>query len=78
MPTRERLAFISAPIPIRNVLVVDAAKRMARAVGQSSSVTIDELVRLPKQSMTENPNQKLDLEHLESTHRVIMLYMWLG
>ena len=75
MPVRERIPFISAPIQVRNPLVVDASTKMARAVGDSKPLSIDDVISLPAEDAKKT--QKLDLKLLESTHRIIMLYLWL-
>jgi hypothetical protein len=48
---------------------------MARAVSLSKPLAVDTVVKLP----TKDSNQELnlDLRVLESSHRVIMLYLWL-
>lgn len=48
---------------------------MAQAVSQSKPLAVDAVVQLP----TKDSNQELnlDLRLLESSHRVIMLYLWL-
>ncbi|KAG0329262.1 RNA helicase [Dissophora globulifera] len=76
MAVRERITFISAPIQRRNPVVVEAAFKMARAVGNGKPLTIDEVIKLPKEFSKKM--SRLDLQHLESTHRIIMLYLWLS
>ncbi|KAI7817086.1 P-loop containing nucleoside triphosphate hydrolase protein [Gamsiella multidivaricata] len=75
MPVRERIPFIAAPIQLRNPAVVDAAVKMAGAVGASKPITVDEVVHVPAEGSREEEN--LDLGKLESSHRIIMLYLWL-
>ncbi|KAI8597000.1 P-loop containing nucleoside triphosphate hydrolase protein [Dissophora ornata] len=75
MSVRERIPFISAPIQVRIPLVATASVKMARAVGDSRPLTIDDVIDLPAEGAKKM--QKLDLKHLESTHRIIMLYLWL-
>ncbi|KFH71454.1 hypothetical protein MVEG_01753 [Podila verticillata NRRL 6337] len=73
---RERIPFISAPIQARDPIVVEASLKMAQAVSQSKPLAVDAVVQLP----TKDSNQELhlDLRVLESSHRVIMLYLWLS
>ncbi|KAI1312235.1 hypothetical protein EDD11_003035 [Mortierella claussenii] len=75
LPVRERLPFISAPIQVRDSMVVDAALKMARGVSIGKRVGIDEVVSLPSES---SKMDKLDLKTLESSHRIVMLYLWLS
>lgn len=75
MPIRERIPFISAPIQVRDPIVVEAAIKMARAVSNSKPLTIDEVVSLPAEG--SKMETKLELRPLESAHRIIMLYLWL-
>ncbi|KAF9204506.1 RNA helicase [Haplosporangium sp. Z 27] len=76
MPVRERIPFISAPIQIRDATVVEAAVRLAKAVSSGKAISIHEIVKLPEEG-SEN-EKKLDLKKLESSHRTIMLYLWLS
>ncbi|KAF9402486.1 RNA helicase [Mortierella sp. AD011] len=76
MPVRERIPFISAPIQVRDDTVVMAAKKLAKAVGDAKKISIDEVVRLPEKGSRQEKD--LDLRKLESSHRVIMLYLWLS
>ncbi|KAG0022051.1 RNA helicase [Entomortierella chlamydospora] len=76
MPVRERIPFISAPIQVRDDTVVTAAKKLAKAVGDAKKISIDEVVRLPEKDSRQEKD--LDLRKLESSHRVIMLYLWLS
>lgn len=76
MPVRERIVFISAPIQVRDPTVVEAAVKMARSVSNGNPLLIDEAVQLPSLSVLEK-KARLDLRKLESSHRVIMLYLWL-
>lgn len=85
IPTQERLMFISAPIQVRNPVVVKAAVKLAEAISTDTPIKIDDLVRLPKlpapstdDSNALKPARDLDLQELESAHRVIMLYLWLA
>ncbi|KAF9435290.1 RNA helicase [Entomortierella beljakovae] len=72
MPTRERIPFISAPIQTRDPTVVTAAIQLGNAVGKGKAISIDDVVKLPEQET------KLELQRLESSHRIIMLYLWLS
>ncbi|KAG0032064.1 RNA helicase [Podila clonocystis] len=72
---RERIPFISAPIQARDPIVVEASLKMARAVSLSKPLAVDAVVKLPDDS---NQELNLDLRILESSHRVIMLYLWLS
>ncbi|KAG0341907.1 RNA helicase [Podila humilis] len=74
---RERIPFISAPIQVRDTVVVEAAVKMAQAVSQTKKLAIEEVVQLPVVKKS-NEETKLDLRLLESSHRVIMLYLWLS
>ncbi|KAF9359538.1 RNA helicase [Mortierella sp. AD094] len=76
MPVRERIPFISAPIQVRDPTVVEATKKLARAVGDAKKISIDEVVRLPEEGSRQE--KQLDLRLLESSHRIIMLYLWLS
>ncbi|KAF9106556.1 RNA helicase [Mortierella sp. AM989] len=76
MPVRERIPFISAPIQTRDPTSVNAAVILAKAVSDGRKISIDEIVRLPEKGSKEE--DKLDLQKLESSHRVIMLYLWLS
>ncbi|KAK3844258.1 MAG: P-loop containing nucleoside triphosphate hydrolase protein [Linnemannia gamsii] len=76
MPVRERITFISAPIQVRDPMVVEATLLLARAVSIGKPLSVDEVIKLPSLSVLEK-NVKLELRVLESTHRVIMLYLWL-
>ncbi|KAG0291237.1 RNA helicase [Linnemannia gamsii] len=77
MPVRERIVFISAPIQVRDPTVVEAAVKMAQSVSNGNPLSIDEAVQLPSLSVLEK-NARLDLRKLESSHRTIMLYLWLS
>ncbi|KAG0273011.1 RNA helicase [Linnemannia exigua] len=77
MPVRERITFIAAPIQVRDPMVVEAALQLARAVSVGKPMSVDEVIKLPSLSVLEK-NVKLELRVLESTHRVIMLYLWLS
>ncbi|KAF9956086.1 RNA helicase [Modicella reniformis] len=74
MSIQERITFISAPINLRDDHVVTEAKKMAKAVSIGKHAPIDDFVKLPEDS------QQLDkrLQFLESSHRTIMLYLWLS
>ncbi|KAF9193131.1 RNA helicase [Haplosporangium sp. Z 767] len=76
LPVRTRIPFISAPIQVRDPMVVEAAVKMATAVSKAKPITIDDIITLPKKDSKEE--QQLDLKPLESTHRIIMLYLWLS
>ncbi|KAF9328119.1 RNA helicase [Podila minutissima] len=73
---RERIPFISAPIQVRDPIVVEASLKMARAVSLSKPLAVDAVVQLPVEDSNKELN--LDLRILESSHRVIMLYLWLS
>ncbi|KAF9303946.1 RNA helicase [Mortierella antarctica] len=73
---RERIPFISAPIQVRDPIVVEASLKMARAVSLSKPLAVDAVVQLPVEDSNQELN--LDLRILESSHRVIMLYLWLS
>ncbi|KAF9921990.1 RNA helicase [Linnemannia zychae] len=77
MPIQDRITFVNAPIQTRDPMVVEAAVDMARAVSDGRAMAIDEVIQLPPQSAIKK-NSKLDLRTLESSHRVIMLYLWLS
>jgi hypothetical protein len=49
---------------------------MAKAVSIGKPKSVDDIIKLPPQSVLEK-EAKLELRTLESTHRVIMLYLWL-
>ncbi|KAG0260493.1 RNA helicase [Mortierella polycephala] len=76
MPVRSRIHFISAPIQVRDAMVVLAAVKMATAVSNSKSLAIDNVIYLPKEGSRDE--KELELRPLESTHRIIMLYLWLS
>ncbi|KAF9426493.1 RNA helicase [Podila epigama] len=71
----ERIPFTSAPIQVRDPKVVEAAVKFARAVSSSRPCQIDEVVKLPV--LDTKRDTELDLRNLETTHRIIMLYLWL-
>ncbi|KAI8355858.1 P-loop containing nucleoside triphosphate hydrolase protein [Mortierella sp. GBAus27b] len=75
MPIRERIPFISAPIQTRDANLVEQATKMARAVASGKAAPIDSFILLPEEGSKKM--EKLDLKYLESTHRTIMLYLWL-
>ncbi|KAK3829252.1 MAG: P-loop containing nucleoside triphosphate hydrolase protein [Benniella sp.] len=75
MPIRERIPFLSAPIQIRDDVLVKEAVKMAEAVAAGQAVSIDNFVKLPEEGSKKE--KKPDLQRLESNHRTIMLYLWL-
>ncbi|KAG0270226.1 RNA helicase [Actinomortierella ambigua] len=75
MNLNDRYPFISGPIQIRDKVVVPRAILMAKALSNETPISIDELVILPEETVDPG-NLKLQL--LESDHRTIMLYLWLG
>ncbi|ORZ12914.1 P-loop containing nucleoside triphosphate hydrolase protein [Lobosporangium transversale] len=76
LPVRIRIPFTSAPIQTRDIFVVAAAQKMARAVSTGRPLTIDEVANLPKEKAKKD-DKLMELKHLETTHRIIMLYLWL-
>ncbi|KAF9123408.1 RNA helicase [Mortierella sp. 14UC] len=77
MPVRDRVTFIAAPIQVRDPLVVEATVKLAQAVSTGKPMSVDDAIKLPPLSIIEK-EVKLELRTLESTHRVIMLYLWLS
>ena len=68
-------------------MVVKAAVKMAEAISKDTPIKIDDLLRLPKPPAPSTTDSFISdtlksaqdyLQELESAHRVIMLYLWLG
>ncbi|KAG0202596.1 RNA helicase [Mortierella sp. NVP41] len=80
MPVAERITFIGAPIQIRDPMVVEAAVKMAKSVSVGRSLSVDEAVKLPSLKVILKAHEKEGglLRQLESSHRIIMLYLWLS
>lgn len=75
MPIRDRIVFVNAPIQTRDEMLLPKAIQMAKSVGSNMPTSIDDLILLPELSTARE--RKLNLKVLESTHRAIMLYLWL-
>ena len=77
MPVAEKIVFLGAPIQIRDTMVVEAAVKMAKSVSVGRSLSIDEAIKLPESKVVEKDREGSLLRQLESSHRIIMLYLWL-
>ncbi|KAG2180195.1 hypothetical protein INT43_003984 [Umbelopsis isabellina] len=75
---RDRYQFVSAPTPIRDKECVKAVADMASAYSRNEKIDLKDLINLPAAKPTNEMASKLKLEELESCHKVIMIYMWLG
>lgn len=76
---RDRYQFVSAPTPIRDKECVKAVADMASAYSRNEKIDLRDLISLPTNAKpTPEIASKLKLEELESCHKIIMIYMWLG
>jgi len=66
--------FITAPVSTRNSLVVKAAMNFAWDIAEQQPCEVKKYLSLERTSAIP----AIKLEMLESSHRAIMLYMWLG
>ena len=71
---RDRYEFLHAPVRMKNGSSdAVALQRFASARARGEQVTINNIVKLPKNPITYVHK----LHHLEATHSVIILYLWL-
>ncbi|CAO3627432.1 unnamed protein product [Cunninghamella blakesleeana] len=71
LPLRDRYQFVNAPVTIRNDEVMDTIEHMAEVYSLNKTLELSDLVQLPSE-LPENS------ELLETSHKQIMLYMWLS
>ncbi|KAI8136697.1 P-loop containing nucleoside triphosphate hydrolase protein [Fennellomyces sp. T-0311] len=70
---RDRYQFITAPVPVKTPAAVNAFKEMAEMYSNMEPCELNQFATLPKNP----PTTPEGLKNLESTHKTIMLYMWL-
>lgn len=70
---RDRYTFVTAPCPTRNVECTNAFKFMVKCFSEKETCQLDDLVSMPNKA----PATMDGLNRLESSHKVILLYMWL-
>ncbi|KAI8065235.1 P-loop containing nucleoside triphosphate hydrolase protein [Gongronella butleri] len=73
MPIRDRYVFVTAPVSTRNDMSLEIMQTFARAHSDGQDLDLADIVQLP---LDATNSEALPL--LENTHKMIMLYMWLG
>ncbi|CAO3620500.1 unnamed protein product [Cunninghamella echinulata] len=71
LPLRDRYQFVSAPVTTRNKHLMQTIEDMAEIYSNNRTLELSELVELP-------PVLPDTSDHLETSHKKIMLYMWLS
>ncbi|KAI7859278.1 P-loop containing nucleoside triphosphate hydrolase protein [Circinella umbellata] len=70
---RDRYQFVNAPVTVRNARVVESFQQMTELYSNLKECDLNDFAELPKKPPTTAEGLKL----LESSHKIIMLYMWL-
>ncbi|KAK4519679.1 uncharacterized protein ATC70_009918 [Mucor velutinosus] len=73
LPLKDRYQFVTAPVNIRTDSSMEMIERLAETFSENKTCTLDDVITLPN---ALEPGSVL--ENLESSHRNIMLYMWLS
>ncbi|KAF1805349.1 P-loop containing nucleoside triphosphate hydrolase protein [Mucor lusitanicus] len=73
LPLKDRYQFVTAPVNIRTDASMEMIERLAQTFSENKTCTLDDVITLPNTLAPESA-----LENLESSHRNIMLYMWLS
>ncbi|KAI9323150.1 P-loop containing nucleoside triphosphate hydrolase protein [Dichotomocladium elegans] len=71
---RDRYQFVFAPVPLRQAKCVRAFQDMVDYYSQNKRFSLEDLTKLPEKA----PSTPESLSDLESSHKIIMLYMWLS
>ncbi|ORZ07825.1 P-loop containing nucleoside triphosphate hydrolase protein [Absidia repens] len=74
LPLRDRYQFVTAPVNTRNDEVMEMAYHMAKTHSNNGILTLSELINLPPADVVATPDL---LNTLETSHKKIMMYMWL-
>ncbi|CAO3622400.1 unnamed protein product [Mucor fragilis] len=72
LPLKDRYQFVTAPVNIRTDTSMEMIERLAKTFSENKTCTLNDVIELPNVLAPESA-----LENLESSHRNIMLYMWL-
>ncbi|KAI8885700.1 hypothetical protein K501DRAFT_322263 [Backusella circina FSU 941] len=75
LPLRDRYQFVTAPVSTRNKASMEMIERLAREFSEGKVCALDEIIQLPDNPPTSS---KEGLSALETSHKTIMLYMWLS
>ncbi|KAI8611464.1 P-loop containing nucleoside triphosphate hydrolase protein [Chytriomyces sp. MP71] len=70
----DRYALVAAPSHPDDEYITNAFIHFAKAVSEGNEVNIADLVKLPTEPVAKSET----LRHLESVHKVIVLYIWLS
>lgn len=70
LPLRDRYQFVNAPVTIRNKHLMQTIEDMTEVYSNNGTLELSEMVELP--SVLPDTS-----DELETTHKKIMLYMWL-
>ncbi|KAI8337981.1 P-loop containing nucleoside triphosphate hydrolase protein [Chlamydoabsidia padenii] len=73
LPLRDRYQFVTAPVSTRNENIMDALESMARVHSNNDTLEITDMIDLPSSPMGTPES----LTYLETSHKKIMLYLWL-
>ncbi|KAG0192174.1 hypothetical protein DFQ28_009934 [Apophysomyces sp. BC1034] len=73
MPLRDRHQFVVAPVDIDDELCMKAIEHLARSFSKQNNCSLTDLIQL-----SEVVTDEKALKHLESSHKVVILYMWLS
>ncbi|KAG2217289.1 hypothetical protein INT45_005391, partial [Circinella minor] len=71
---RDRYQFVNAPVTVRNARVVESFQEMTELYSNMKECDLSDITKLPKKPPTTAEGLKI----LESSHKIIMLYMWLS
>ncbi|GBB92372.1 hypothetical protein RclHR1_00200005 [Rhizophagus clarus] len=70
----ERFVFATSPVNISDPKLVSIIKKFAEHYSERKPILLSSIVRLD----VKIPEDMLGLSHIESKHRIIMLYLWLS
>ncbi|KAF7725196.1 hypothetical protein EC973_000362 [Apophysomyces ossiformis] len=73
IPLRHRHQFVVAPVDTDDEMCVEAIEYLASSFSKRNRCSITDVVQLP-----ETVTDEKALRYLESSHKVIILYMWLS
>ncbi|KAJ3028344.1 UNVERIFIED_CONTAM: RNA helicase [Siphonaria sp. JEL0065] len=71
---QDRYTLVSSPADPKNPLVANAFVKFAKCISDGEEISLQEIVRLPDEPVANSEK----LRELESFHKVVILYLWLG
>lgn len=73
LPLKDRYQFVTAPVSIRTDSSMEMIESLAEKFSKNETCTLNDVIQLPNAA----PKSATQLAELESSHKNIMLYMWL-